>query len=161
MIPGTIVFLVLSPFFLFFVARYISGFIPLTWPRSFELCVFIGAFSVAAVLMLWSFYVLWFHGKGTPAPIAPTRYLVTTGPFRFCRNPIELGTDLYFLGLGIWFDSLTTGIFCMIFGLLLGSGYIKLIEEHELKSRFGSSYEKYFQQTPFMIPFFRFIKKNR
>ncbi len=160
MIPGTVVFLVVSPLVLFYISRYISGFIPLAWPRSLELTILAGALVIAAVLMLWSLYALWVDGQGTPAPIAPTRYLVTTGPFRLCRNPIELGTDLYFLGLGIWFDSLTTGVFCMIFGLLLGSGYIKFIEEDELRSRFGNPYEEYFQRTPFMLPRFRPVKKQ-
>jgi protein-S-isoprenylcysteine O-methyltransferase Ste14 len=160
LLPGTLVFLVLSPLVIFLLARYLSGFIPLVWPRFLELVVMAGALAIAMVLMFWALYELWFKGEGTPAPITPTRKLVCTGPYRFCRNPIELGTILYFLALGIWFDSLTTGIFCLIFGLLLGSGYIVLIEEHELRSRFGAEYEKYYRETPFMVPGARLKRKE-
>ena len=162
LVPGTVVFLIISPLFLFFFSRYLSGFIPISWPRNLEISIAAVALSAAVVLMTWGFLTLWFDGKGTPAPIAPTKKLVTTGPYKFCRNPIELGTDLYFFFLGTWFDSLTTGILCMLMGMLLGYGYIKIIEERELKLRFGRSYKDYFARTPLFFPrhFWQREKKN-
>lgn len=155
LIPGTVVFLIISPLFLFFFSRYLSSFIPIAWPRNLEISIAVVALSAAVVLMTWGFVILWLVGKGTPAPITPTKKLVTTGPYKYCRNPIELGTDLYFLFLGTWFDSLTTGLLCMFLGMLLGYGYIKIVEERELKLRFGTSYEDYFARTPlfFFGPF--------
>lgn len=152
MVPGTIVFLIISPFFLFFPSRYLGTLIPFGLSRPMEYSVMLIAGCVSLLLMFWSLYVLWFDGKGTPAPIAPTKKLVTTGPYRFVRNPIELGTDIYFLVLGTWFDSLSTGLFCMVFGMSLGLGYIKLIEEKELKLRFGLEYQQYKEKTSCMIP---------
>ena len=152
LIPGTVVFLIISPLLLFFFSRYLSRFIPISWPGTLEICIAVVALSAAVVLMTWGFLTLWFDGKGTPAPITPTKKLVTTGPYKFCRNPIELGTDLYFLFLGTWFDSLTTGLLCMLMGMLLGYGYIKIIEERELKLRFGRSYKDYFARTPLFFP---------
>ena len=152
MVPGTIVFLIISPFFLFFPARYLGTLVPFGLNRPVELAVMTIAVCFSMLLMFWSLYVLWFDGKGTPAPIAPTKKLVTSGPYRLVRNPIELGTDLYFLALGTWFDSLSTGLFCMIFGMSLGLGYIKLIEEKELKLRFGQEYEQYNKKTSCIIP---------
>ncbi len=152
LVPGTVVFLIISPLFLFFFSRYLSSFIPIAWPGTLEISIAVVALSAAIVLMTWGFLTLWFDGKGTPAPITPTKKLVTTGPYKYCRNPIELGTDLYFLFLGTWFDSLTTGILCMLMGMLLGYGYIKIIEERELKLRFGISYEDYVARTPLFFP---------
>ena len=152
MIPGSIVFLVISPFVFFFPARFLAGLLPLACSRTVEEVVMVIAGGLALLLMHWSLIVLWVDGRGTPAPIAPTANLVTTGPYRLLRNPVELGTDLYFLVLGTWFDSLLTGMFCLLFGMGLGLGYIKMIEEKELVLRFGAPYERYKKKTPLIIP---------
>jgi protein-S-isoprenylcysteine O-methyltransferase Ste14 len=47
---------------------------------------------------------------------------------------------------------LTTGFLCMLMGMSLGYGYIKIIEERELKIRFDASYEDYFASTPLFLP---------
>jgi len=152
MIPGTIVFLIISPFVLFFPARFLGQLVPLTFSSTVEMVVMVIACTVAMLLMHWALYVLWVDGDGTPAPIAPTKALVKKGPYRFLRNPVELGTDFYFFVLGTWFDSLVTGFFCMIFGMILGLAYIKIIEEKELALRFGDEYELYKDRTPCMFP---------
>jgi len=152
LIPGTVVFLIISPLFLFYFSRYLSRFISLSFPKTIEISIALTALLIAIIYMTWGMLALWIDGKGTPAPITPTHNLVTTGPYRFCRNPIELGTDLYFLGMATLLDTLTTGIFCMALGMLLGYGYIKIIEEQELKLRFGKKYEEYRDSTPLFIP---------
>ena len=154
MLPGSLVFLILSPLLIFFLSRYLSGFIAFSCPRPLELFLVVLTGSTALIFMLWSLWELWIVGEGTPAPIAPTRKLVTTGPYKFCRNPIELGTDLYIFAVGTLFDSLTTGLLCFFFAILLGSGYIKLIEEQELRLRFGSEYDTYYRKTGFMFILF-------
>lgn len=161
LIPGTIVFLVISPLCLLYLSHYISNYIPVSWPRTVEVIIAVSAVLIAITLMTWGLLSLWVDGKGTPAPIAPTHTLVTTGPYRLCRNPIELGTDLYFLALATWLDSLTTGILCMGMGMMLGYGYIKIIEERELKLRFGKNYETYLTSTPLFIPGFSSLKEKR
>ena len=152
MVPGTFVFLVLSPIFLYLPSRYLGHLISVSVPRPVEVVVMIIAGSISMLLMHWSLYVLWVDGQGTPAPIAPTHKLVTTGPYKLLRNPIELGTHLYLLVMGTWFDSLATGLFCMVFGMFLGLGYIKVIEEKELKLRFQDQYDRYKNSTSCIIP---------
>lgn len=161
LIPGTIVFLMISPLFLFYFSHHISHYIPITWPRTFEITIAAIALLLAITLMTWGLLSLWIHGKGTPAPIAPTRELVTRGAYKYCRNPIELGTDLYFLALGTWLDTLNTGILCMTLGMMLGYGYIKCIEERELKLRFGKKYEEYLASSPLFLPNFFSHKENK
>ena len=159
MVPGFIIFLVISPFIIFKLSAFLSGFIPVTLPRSFEQSIMIISLFVSMPLMSWALFELWTKGKGTPAPITPTHRLVTSGPYKWSRNPIELGTNIYFLALGIFFDSLVTGILCMIFGLVLGIAYIKFIEEKEMVVRFGDAYNRYLETVPFMaLPFLYKLK---
>jgi protein-S-isoprenylcysteine O-methyltransferase Ste14 len=158
MVPGILIFLIISPFVIFLISRYLGSFIPLHVPRILELIIVAGALLISIPLMTWALVELWSIGNGSPAPIAPTSKLVTTGPYSWCRNPIELGTNIYFLALGIYFDSLVTGIFSLVFGLVLGTVYIKVIEEKEMMLRFGKAYEKYLHTVPFMA--FPFLKRK-
>lgn len=162
MIPGILIFLVLSPLCIFLLSRYLSSFFPLHLPWFLELVIIIGALLVSVSMMTWGLIELWRKGKGSPAPIAPTTSLVTTGPYSWCRNPIELGTNIYFLALGTYFDGVLTGLFSLVFGLILGTAYIKIIEEKEMRLRFGRAYEEYLHSVPFMaLPFLkrRVVKK--
>ncbi|GAB4343070.1 MAG: isoprenylcysteine carboxylmethyltransferase family protein [Desulfobulbaceae bacterium] len=161
MVPGFLVFLVISPFIVFQVSSFLSRFVPLPVPRFVELAVSLAALVFAIVLMTWALVELWTKGEGTPAPITPTRKLVTTGPYRWGRNPIELGTNIYFLVVGTFFDNLVTGVLCMVFGLLLGTAYIKGIEEKEMLLRFGKPYEIYLRTVPFMsVPGFSWLRRE-
>jgi len=154
LLPGTVVFLGITPFVLFHISRYLSTFIPLHVPIAVEQVIAAIALFSSIFLMNSSLLVLWVDGGGTPAPITPTQKLVRSGPYRYCRNPIELGTGGYFLFIGIWFDGLLTGLLCQLFGMILGYGYIKLIEERELLLRFGEPYKEYLATTPLFIPDF-------
>ena len=108
------------------------------------------------VLSLWAVRHQWTMGKGTPSLNAPTQRLVVTGPYRLCRNPIQLGALLYVLGLGTLTFSLNTGLLALGAGLIVGVVYIKGVEEKELVARFGEAYEAYRRRTPFLIPFVGF-----
>lgn len=106
---------------------------------------------VGLSLGFWSNYVQLTRGRGTPLPIMPTQELLTTGPFRYCRNPMTLGTILAYLGIGIIAGS-GMGlvlVLCFVTLLLL---YLKRMEEKELAERFGEAYLAYKQEVPFIIP---------
>src|ERR1700686_673683 len=51
----------------------------------------------------WEFAV---RGLGTPAPIAPTKFLVVSGLHRYVRNPMYIGVWLVILGEATLFHSL-------------------------------------------------------
>ena len=99
----------------------------------------------------WSVYDEFDRGRGTPLPMLPTQELLVSGPFRYCRNPMTLGTILAYLGIAI-----IAGTLCgAAIALLIGAGlifYIKRFEERELEERFGEAYVKYKREVPFMIP---------
>jgi protein-S-isoprenylcysteine O-methyltransferase Ste14 len=109
----------------------------------------------------WSVLTLWKAGRGTPAPLAPTEKIVTSGPYRYCRNPIQLGGSFYFLGVVTLFGSLLTGIIAFVLTLLGASAYHKLVEEKELLLRFGDDYRDYMESTPFIIPGLKCWRKKK
>jgi protein-S-isoprenylcysteine O-methyltransferase Ste14 len=119
--------------------------------------------SLAAVLLSALFFVagipwvswavLWqlLKGKGTPVPLMPTREFLSSGPYKYCRNPMMLGFFLYLSGWASLFNRAGSwaAAAILIAALLIE---IKLIEEKELEDRFGDAYREYKKKTPFFIP---------
>lgn len=91
------------------------------------------------------------RGRGTPLPMMPTQGLLTTGPFRYCRNPMTLGTIVAYLGMSIASATVTGVTLVLVLAALLIT-YLKRVEERELDERFGEPYLAYRRQVPFMIP---------
>ena len=81
----------------------------------------------------------------------PTKKLLIVGPFKYCRNPMTLGTIIAYGGIAILIGSFTALLVVAIFAVIL-IGYLKIIEEKELEIRFGSEYIEYKKKTPFIIP---------
>ena len=89
--------------------------------------------------------------SGTPFPMLPTRKLLVIGPFKYCRNPMTLGTIMLYSGIVVMIGSYTSLLFVVLFTMIL-IAYIKLVEEKELELRFGKEYADYKNDTPFIIP---------
>lgn len=113
------------------------------------------ALSLAGLaLVAWSVRVQYVRGGGTPAPMVPTRQLVTAGPYAWTRNPMTLGALGLYLGIGLALGSGgVLALTLMVFSLLLT--YIYVHEARELAGRFGSDYLDYKKRTPFLLPRFR------
>jgi protein-S-isoprenylcysteine O-methyltransferase Ste14 len=98
----------------------------------------------------WEFAV---RGLGTPAPIAPTKFLVTTALHRYVRNPMYIGVFAVILGEAATFRSLRllayAGFFCVPVDL-----FVVFYEEPTLRRQFGESYEEYRRSVPRWIPRF-------
>jgi protein-S-isoprenylcysteine O-methyltransferase Ste14 len=107
--------------------------------------------AVGMAFGLWSILVQVTRGRGTPLPMLPTQELLTTGPFRYCRNPMKLGTILAYLGVSIAAATVAGIAFVLALGGLLVS-YLKRVEEKELAERFGEDYVTYMREVPFIIP---------
>jgi len=102
-------------------------------------------------LAMWSIYVQFKLATGTPLPMMPTRKLVVAAPFVYCRNPMNLGALLGYLGIAAILGSLSALIIVLVLSILMLS-YIKFVEEKELVERFGDEYAAYRDATPFIIP---------
>jgi protein-S-isoprenylcysteine O-methyltransferase Ste14 len=95
-------------------------------------------------------------GKGTPAIFftKPLNFLlgeepmkaVTSGLYRFSRNPMYLSVWIFILGLGIFKGSYDIPIYC-IFVFLAFHFVVVFIEEPHLKEKFGDSYTDYLKRT--------------
>jgi protein-S-isoprenylcysteine O-methyltransferase Ste14 len=100
---------------------------------------------------LWSIYDQFSQASGTPLPMLPTQKLLVGGPFRYCRNPMTLGTVTAYLGIAVYARTIAGIGIVLLFALLLVL-YLKLLEEKELTERFGEAYLAYKQEVPFIIP---------
>ncbi len=102
-------------------------------------------------LGFWSIVVQLTRGRGTPLPVMPTQELLTEGPFRYCRNPMTLGTILAYLGMAVAVGTKagTLLVLSLACSLLV---YLKRLEEGELAERFGEAYLAYRRETPFIVP---------
>ena len=88
------------------VAMHLTGLEPADgWARWVGLQVMV----VGAVLALAAVHEFVVVGQGTPWPWDPPRRVVTTGPYRYVRNPMQVGGVLVLLGealvLGTWFPA--------------------------------------------------------
>ncbi len=111
-----------------------------------------GVLSVAGWLCaIWSIYVQFTLGRGTPVPLMATQKLIVLPPYSYCRNPMALGAIVMYLGVAILFSSIGAVVLVLLGAVLLLT-YVKFVEEKEMELRFGQEYLEYKQRTPFLIP---------
>jgi protein-S-isoprenylcysteine O-methyltransferase Ste14 len=106
---------------------------------------------VGAPGLLDSFARFALQGLGTPAPLAPTRYLVVTGLYRFVRNPMYVAVVAVVLGQAALFSDwrlLCYGALCWLAFRIFVLGY----EEPTLRRAYGAEYDTYQANVPRWIP---------
>jgi len=110
-------------------------------PRA--LAVPLGASVVVVAIALFSYAVGRFRAAGTPVPARkPTSVIVSTGPYRFSRNPIYLAFSLLQFGIAIWVNSLW--LLATLVGAVAVIHYVVITREEEyLERRFGGEYLDY------------------
>jgi len=109
------------------------------------------AIMIGGIVAIWTIIIQITLASGTPFPMLPIKKLLIVGPFKYCRNPMTLGTIIAYGGIAILIGSFTSLLSVVIFAAIL-IGYLKIIEEKELQMRFGSEYIEYRKKTPFIIP---------
>ena len=137
LVPGTVAIL---------IPRWLMG--GYVWPANGLLTWLGSLLSLAGAAIYfrcaWEFAV---RGLGTPAPIAPTQFLVTTALHRYVRNPMYLGVALAILGQAMIFRSLHVAEYAAVM-LLIAHVFVVLYEEPTLRRQFGESYEEYRKKVP-------------
>jgi protein-S-isoprenylcysteine O-methyltransferase Ste14 len=159
MLLAGVVFLILLPWVIIRVGPYLDGLLGLPSLQLGAVNYILGGLLVVVGLFfgLWSNYVQFTRGRGTPLPMLPTQELLTQGPYRYCRNPMTFGTILAYLGLGVAAGTIVGILLVLVFAACLVI-YLKRMEERELAERFGEAYLQYRQEVPFIIP--RLSKRN-
>ena len=90
-------------------------------------------------------------GKGTLAPWDPPRNLVIRGPYRFVRNPMISGVIFVLVGEALFLLSQPHALWALTF-FAINAVYIPLLEEPQLRQRFGGEYDEYCKNVPRLIP---------
>jgi protein-S-isoprenylcysteine O-methyltransferase Ste14 len=82
------------------------------------------------------------HGIGTPAPVAPTRHLVVTGPYRHVRNPMYLAVLATIVGQAIALGQPVLLAYAFAVALAVVA-FVLGYEEPTLRHQFGDQYDSY------------------
>ena len=90
------------------------------------------------------FYV---RGKGTLAPWSPPLHLVTSGPYRWSRNPMYVAVSTLLLGWAWAFQSLPLTWYAL-FMIAAFHVRILLFEEPRLAREFGEEFRSYRARVP-------------
>jgi protein-S-isoprenylcysteine O-methyltransferase Ste14 len=75
-------------------------------------------------------------------PMRPTTAIVTSGPYRFSRNPLYVAVTLLFLGLTLVFNTLWGLVVLVPLVITMHCGVV-LREERYLERKFGDVYRQY------------------
>jgi protein-S-isoprenylcysteine O-methyltransferase Ste14 len=118
------------------------------WPRTL-----VGGTLILAGVALWIVCLDVFsrRGSGTPFPLDAPRKLVTSGPYAIVRNPIMTGELAVIWGEAILVSSLGVWLYAVLITVAAHLAVV-LIEEPELRQRFGDAYEEYCRRVPRWLP---------
>lgn len=108
----------------------------------------LGFIALALLADLWSLW-LFFQARTTPNPLKPqnSSQLVTSGLYRYTRNPMYLGMLIMLMGWAIYLGSFSPLLILPLFVWVINTQQI-LPEEAVLAQRFGASYQAYRQAVP-------------
>jgi len=133
---------------------YLFGFLiglalDTAWPAAFLPATtqyVAGAITIALGLALFAAAVAAFiRARTSPVHERPTTSIITTGVFRYSRNPIYVAMTLVLIGLGLAIDSAWIIAMAMP-AVLVIHWFVIRKEEAYLVGKFGDEYERY-QQT--------------
>jgi len=115
---------------------------PLAMPFSFNGMLYGGAILLLVVIIAaWSLYE--FRRADTDVrPDRPDSALITSGPYRYTRNPLYIGLSLVQIAAATWFDNLWI-LLMLPLSILVITRYAIAREERYLEKLFGQDYLDY------------------
>jgi protein-S-isoprenylcysteine O-methyltransferase Ste14 len=146
-LPGTMGFLV--PFLL----------VEAGWrDRPFHLTALV-PLVLGFLLLLLCVHEFYVSGRGTLAPWSPPVHLVTSGPYRFSRNPMYVAMTSLILGWAWAFASVAIAWYAL-FMILAFHLRILLGEEPRLAREFGPAWATYRRSVPRWIGYTGGLKQG-
>lgn len=151
---GTIVFVIVVPgTVIVYVPFRLSGWRIAAPFFGVEAIRWVGLLLLVVAFPVFTDFILRFirEGRGTPAPVAPTRHLVVHGTFQYVRNPGYVAVVSLLVGQALVFGS--TAVLLYALGVSVAFHlFVVLYEEPTLRRQFGAEYEAYQRQVPRWIP---------
>jgi protein-S-isoprenylcysteine O-methyltransferase Ste14 len=98
--------------------------------------------SLGTLVLLWCVREFFFVGRGTLAPWDPPKHLVTTGPYRYSRNPMYVGVVTILIGWCVLWDSRTLLIYTAAVAVAFHFRVL-LAEEPWAARLFGEDWDAY------------------
>ena len=106
-----------------------------------------GSLAMVSAASLGGWGLLTFRRMGTThEPNGTASALLTSGPFRFSRNPLYLGLSVTLVGFALLLDSAWVVALVPVLVLLLDRLVIAR-EEVRLRAQFGEAYEAYVRRV--------------
>jgi protein-S-isoprenylcysteine O-methyltransferase Ste14 len=144
------------------LARSIAAFVVLPGTMAFAIPILIGATvgrptgsAVIALIflvcgtssLLWCVREFYSVGRGTLAPWSPPQRLVTTGPYRFSRNPMYVSVCTILVGWCALWGSRTLIVYTAVVACAI---YVRvlLVEERSAARSFGAEWAAYRSRVP-------------
>jgi protein-S-isoprenylcysteine O-methyltransferase Ste14 len=120
----------------------VEAFVPIDGPST-AVRIAAAAIGVAAMAVLDFPAMRSFQRAGTGiVPFTPNTALVTSGPFRFTRNPMYVGMAILYAGLAIALGIIWAFAFLPIV-LVVVDRRVIAVEEGLLEAEFGDQYRQY------------------
>lgn len=112
------------------------------------------ALVLFSALGLWSAFAMSRNGRGTPLPMAMPTELVTSGPYRWVRNPMALAGISQGVAVGLSIGSWLVVVYALL-GSAVWNWAVRPLEEANLLETFGAEYAEYASRVRCWIPTFR------
>ncbi len=168
-ILGFSLFFVLVPFALYELSNLDKLICPciIEKYRQIRYILAIPIFCIGALFAIWSNIFLLKVGMGGPtegfgiAVSPPTKKLVVTGPYRYCRNPMVFGAFSLYISWSIFLGSVLC-LFVLVAFLFVAILYLANSEENRLLRDFGEEYLEYKKNVPMIFPLSirKMVKRN-
>ena len=104
-----------------------------------------------AAVLGHAFVAFAWHGRGTPAPAAPTERLVVEGAYRHVRNPMYVAVVAVVLGQVLLFASWGLFAYLVVIGIAQGA-FVRIYEEPTLREAYGPAYDEFCENVPRWLP---------
>lgn len=90
-------------------------------------------------------------GEGTPIPFDPPQYLVTTGPYAYVANPLQISTLFMFLSIAALFESALM-ILPIIALIVYSEFFVRWHHEIDIEKRLGKEWFTYKRNVRNWLP---------
>jgi len=90
-------------------------------------------------------------GRGTPIPFDPPKTLVTTGPYAYVSNPMQITICMLLATLALAYGSIEI-MGASIMAFIFSIGFVRWHQNHDIALRFGADWKAYKDNVRNWVP---------